>query len=162
MPLIYPERSRNIREAQFEQGGLGETLRPQVIFEQTETLGLPQNEVLEAFEVLDGRGCLNMNLSGEGHLLYLTVTNYGFGIYGRTFIPNYDSASRAVALDLVNPDRNNSNDIVEATELPAVLVEHVLRELGRRSYIGMETIGDTGLIYIHSVSLEPKRWLRES
>ena len=103
-----------------------------------------------------------MNLSGEGHLLYLTVTNYGFGMYGRTLMPNYDSAFRAVALDLVNYDRNNSNDIVEATELPAVLVEHVLRQFSRRRYIGMETIGDTGLIYIHSVFRELKRWLRES
>jgi len=141
---------------------LGDILRPQTIFEQTEKLELPQDEVLETLEVLGGRGYLRLDVSGEGHLLFLRVTDYGFGKYAGTYIPHYDSAFRSVALDLVNHDRNNSRDVVEATELPAVLVEHVLNQFDRRGYIGMQTLGDSALIYIHTISPELKRWLRDT
>ena len=149
-------------EALFQQGSIDESLRPQTIFERTEELELPQDEVLETLEVLGGRGYLSLDVSGEGHLLLLGVTDYGFDKYARTYIPNYDAAFQTVALDLVNHDRNNSREIEEATELPAVLVEHVLRQFNSRGYIGIQTVSDIATIYIDTVSPELKRWLRET
>jgi hypothetical protein len=149
-------------EAQLEQESLRDMLRPDTIIEHTEKMELPQDEVLESLEVLGGRGYLKLDESEEGHLLLLRVTNYGFGEYARTYLPGYDSAFRSVALDLVNHNRNDSRDIVKATELPAVLVEHVLNWFDSRGYIGVQTFSDIGWLFIHTISPELKRWLQNT
>ena len=94
-------------------------------------------------------------------MLALRVTDYGFGEYARFYIPDYDSAFRSVGLQLVNHDRNNSRDIAEALDRPAVLVEHTLNDLVNRRLIGARTFAE-GLMYIYKVSPELKRMLREN
>jgi hypothetical protein len=149
-------------EVLVEQGSLDESLRPQTIFERTDELELSQDEVLETLQVLGGGGYFNLNVSGEGILLLIGVTDYGFDKYARTYIPHYDAAFRTVALDLVNHDRNNSREIEGATGLPAALVEHVLRQFNRRGYIGIQTVSDIATIYIDTISPKLKRWLRKT
>jgi hypothetical protein len=146
-------------EAQLKQESLSDILKPQTIFEQAEKMEIQQDEVLETLQVLDGRGYVKLTVSAERNLLALRPTNYGFGEYARTYMPDYDSAFRTVALDLVNNDRNDSRHVVQTLGMPAVLVEHVLNEFETRGYIGMQTLG-SGVIYIHTVSPELKRWLR--
>ncbi len=148
-------------EAQLQEGSIRAIFGPQVIFEQTEEKGLPEEEVLETFEVLENRRYLKLNTSSEGYVLALRVTDYGFSEYARVYIPDYDSVFRSVALQLVNHDRNNSRDIVEVLDRPAVLIEHVLNVLANRGHIGAQTF-DGGLMFIYKVSPELKRLLRET
>jgi len=148
-------------EAQLVEGSLEVILQPEVIFEQTEKMDLHRDEVLEALEVLENRRYLILNKPLAGGVYGLRPTNYGFGEYARKYLPDYDSIFRSVALDIVNHQRNDSRQIVKALGLPAVIVEHVLNELHGRRYIGKQTMG-SGLIYIHTVSPELKRWLRDT
>ena len=92
-------------------------------------------------------------------MLALRVTDYGFGEYARLYIPDYDSAFRSVALQLVNHDKANNRDIAEALHRPAVLVEHILNGLESRGLIGAQTFAE-GPVFIYKVSPELKRLLR--
>jgi hypothetical protein len=51
---------------------------------------------------------------------------------------------------------------VKATELPAVLVEHVLNWFDSRGYIGVQTFSDISWLFIHTISPELKRWLQNT
>ncbi len=148
-------------EAQLQEHSIRSILRPRTVFERTEAMELPEDEVLETLEVLDNRGYLKVNKTAEGHLFTLMVTDDGFGEYARVHIPDYESVFRSVALQLVNHGKNNSRKIVEALDQPAVLVEHLLNVLANKGYIEAQTF-DGGLMSIYKVSPELKRMLRET
>ncbi len=148
-------------EAQLQEESIRAIFNPSTILERTEAMELPQDEVLETLEVLGNRGYLKLNTSSEGHVLALRVTDYGFGEYARSYVPDYDAVLRSVALQLVNHGKNNSQEIVEALDQPAVLVEHLLNVLANKGYIGARTF-DGGLMFIYEVSPELKRFLRET
>jgi hypothetical protein len=148
-------------EAQTETVDLRALIMTTEVFERTRVKDLPEEEVLETLEVLENRGYLELTTSAEGNVLALTVTDYGFDQYVRTYLPEYESLFRAVALEIVNHNRQTGDDIADALGRPPIIVEHIVRELDRMGYIKSQQFPG-GLVYIHGPTAELKRWLRET
>jgi hypothetical protein len=148
-------------EAQAETGDLRALITTTEVSERTRVKDLPEEEVLETLEVLVNRGYLELTTSAEGNVLALTVTDYGFDQYARTYLPEYESLFRAVALEIVNYNRQTGDDVADALGRPPIIVEHIVRELDRMGYIKSQQFPG-GLVYIHGPTTELKRWLRET
>ena len=133
---------------------------PTVIYEGAERMDLHQEQIVESMEILDGRGYLRATHTMGSKVPYaLSVTNFGFDEYARTYMPGYDSLIRAAGLQIVNHGEHLANAIAEAVDAPIVIVEHILETFEARGFAKFAR--ETGPLYISRVSPELRRWLEE-
>ena len=116
---------------------------------------------METLEVLAGERYVETKTAGEGIILFLRVTVYGFGSYARTYLPEYDSLFKSVALQIVNHERRSSEEIAQALDQPHAVVDYILNELRARGYINAQELGDGQLIIIFGPTVRLRRWLQE-
>jgi hypothetical protein len=90
-----------------------------------------------------------------------TVTDYGFDKYARAYLPDYEQLFRAVALQIVNHDKTNSQDVAETLEQPPVVVEHIFAELESKNYIKAFWASEGRAFIIQSLP-EMRRWLQSA
>ncbi len=88
-------------------------------------------------------------------------TDYGFDSYARTYLPEYDSLFKSVALQIVNHERRSSEEIAQALDQPRAVIEYILNELRARDYIKAQELGDGQLITIFGATVRLRRWLQE-
>lgn len=132
----------------------------QRVFEQTQSIEIGEQDVLESIEILEDKGYLDVTTLWGGSIAMMEVTNRGFKEYARSYIPNYDDIYRAVALEIVNRDANDVETIAKAIEQPAVVVEHVLNELDSRHLLKVKRYLSEGVV-VDAVPPGLKRWLQE-
>lgn len=133
---------------------------PQRVFDQTQTMEIGEQDVLESIKFLDEKEYLDVTTNWEGTILQMTVTDQGFKVYARSYIPDLDGIYRAVALEIANRDAKDVETIAKAIEQPAVVVEHVLNELDSRNLLKVQRYLNEGVI-IDDISAGLKRWLQE-
>ena len=132
----------------------------QRVFEQTQSIEIGEQDVLESIEILEDKGYLDVTTLWGGSIAMMEVTNRGFKEYAQSYIPNYDDIYRAVALEIVNRDANDVETIAKAIEQPAVVVEHVLNELDSRHLLKVKRYLSEGVV-VDAVPPGLKRWLQE-
>lgn len=132
----------------------------QGVFEQAQSMEIGEQDVLESVEILADKGYLDVTIPWGGNIAMMKVTDRGFKVYARSYIPDYDNIYRAVALEIVNRDAKDVGTIAKAIEQPAVVVEHVLNELDSRNLLKIQRYLSEGVV-IETVRPGLKRWLQE-
>lgn len=132
----------------------------QSIFDQTQSMEIGEEDVLESIEILEDSSYLSTTKVDSGHIVMLRVTGWGFEEYARNFLPNYDDIYKSVALEIVNRDAKDAKTIAKAIEQPEIVVDHVVRELKSRGLLKVQEFAGGGL-FIHNAPAKLKRWLRE-
>jgi hypothetical protein len=148
-------------EMEIEGGRRKGSVNPAAVLEEAERMDLHQEQIVESMEILDGRGYLRATHTMGGttpHLL--SVTNFGFDEYARTYVPGYDSLIRAVGFQIVNHGEHRVSAIAEAVDAPIVIVEHILEIFEANGFV--EFFRETGPLHISKVSPELRRWLQET
>jgi TIR domain len=148
-------------EMEIESGRRKAIVDPAAVIEQAERMDLYQDQIVESMEILDGRGYVRSTHTMGSKMPYsLSVTNFGFDKYARTYMPGYHSLIRAVGFQLVNHEEYRATAIAEAVDAPIVIVEHILEMFEANGFVGF--VRETGPLYISSVSPELRRWLQET
>ncbi len=98
-------------EPQVQTGNRCALIGPQAIIEQAEAGDIHHDETLETLEVLADGHYIETKTTAEGTIFFLWVTDYGFDSYARTYLPEYDSLFKSVALQIVNHEIRSSEEI---------------------------------------------------
>jgi hypothetical protein len=157
--LILKMSCEELLQTHEHRHSLVQPKRPEGICELAESMGIDQNTTLESLEVLDSKGYIKSGGYKGDSLLYFTVTDFGFEQYARAYLPNYDSLTRDVALQILNHNKQSSEDTAEALEQPRAVVEHIIAEFEHRNYVDLAGYATGGTLFILRVKPELKRWL---
>jgi hypothetical protein len=131
------------------------------LVEQCAQQGIAQSDVKESLQILVERGYLKLHgLQADDleHAVH-TVTDYGFGEYARTYVPDYPGLMRAVALKIVNEELRDDASIGTSLGQPRLLIDHILERFTQQGLIKpLKPLG--GGYFITQVSPELKRRLQ--
>jgi hypothetical protein len=105
-------------EAAIEENMPRIVIDPAALVEVTESLDIPREHTLESVDILDNRGYVRARRTISGVIHSFSLTDYGFGEYARTDLPDYNELFRSVALQIVNHNRQNADDIAESLVAP--------------------------------------------
>jgi hypothetical protein len=96
---------------------------------QCAIFGVGEEQLVESLEVLGRKGYFDCKVAASGDIVVLRVTVVGFGVYGRTFIRDYEGIARLVAGCFLNEGLTGSVEIAGKIRQPHLLVMHILEGL---------------------------------
>lgn len=131
---------------------------PECIFLKDEKLLVPEEELNDSLEVLDGNGYIKLIRTIGGGLMPYQITTYGFDVYANTEVQNYQGKIAAVVSAIVNEKLTSNDEIQERLSENKAIVDHILNVLENNGHIKQaQLIG--GLSHIFYVSPSLKRAL---
>ncbi len=96
------------------------------LVERLKGVGISEAEVMEAQEILEGRGMLEVyRTMGPPHVYSMYVTPMGFDLFAQKCIPQYAKLCADVGRCLVRQENMNNRSMAQALELPLRVVEHI-------------------------------------
>jgi hypothetical protein len=127
------------------------------------TQGLAKSDLVDAFEVLDQQGLIQASRVLSGGYLgtsfsHARITMLGFDLFLRHKFTNFDEMVTQIAAKIVNEGMQHGNEIVEATNYPPILVEHVA-DLFKNNDL-LKVSKSFGGYYVFNISPSLKRMLR--
>ena len=132
------------------------------LIEKASSFDVPEDEVIEALEILDQRGYHEQAriIGGGRKYSYFKITTYGFDEYARVYIPDYDSLIMSVASQILNHGKDNNKEINQVLNHPQLIIDFILDVMHNRGWIRVsKRVG--GWSIISEIYSEMKRALRE-
>ena len=121
--------------------------------------GISDDEIAESLEILDSRGFIKAQRVIGGQIPFFSITQYGFDLYVRKNINDYDLLVKEVCLKILNENLMANHQIAEATNSPIALINHILETIeDKRLVKTLKALG--GLYEVYYVSPELKRMFR--
>ncbi len=133
----------------------------QSVSTEAATLNIPEEDVIESLEVLDGRGYITFH---DGSKDSFAISEAAFELYARKHIPNYSSMVDTVLAHIVNDGITSNKELAAQTGQPSMVVNHVLKYQAHQHTIKIaESFGDVSGpdINIYDVPAETKRRFRK-
>ena len=128
------------------------------IFEEKYLQGISEESVSESFEILSNNNMLKLVRHIGSGLPYFQVSTYGFQIYAKTYIDNYDEIIKSVAYAVVNNQLDNNDEIATHIKINQFLVDHALDVLENKGYVQLaKAIG--GHVHVIRTSASLRRAL---
>lgn len=148
-------------EMEIEGGARKDLVDAQTVIGEAERMDLHRGQIAESIAILDKRGYLKaIHTVGAEMPKWLTVESVGFDEYARTYMPGYETVTKAVGFQIVNHDERSADAIAEAVDIPIVVGERILEIFEARGFV--DFFRETGPLQISRVSPELKRWLEET
>ena len=130
----------------------------QKIWEQVEKKGVPQQEFLDALELLAQENYLErgrtVGMPPPDH----KITSYGFETYAREHIPDYAEVPQKVASKIVNEEVFNNRILSEQIGTPKLVIDHILEEFELYDYVTLIK-ANAGLVEVRRFTARLKRAL---
>ena len=124
--------------------------------QQSEALSsLPEQELTDSLDVLQSEGLLHIEGSG-GPCYFVQVSTTGFQQFAKTYLPDYESTTQAVASAIMNEHIESNFDLQAKLGKGQFLINHILAAFKRQGYIELEMFG-TGRWVISTVSATMRR-----
>ena len=121
--------------------------------------GISDDEIQETLEILDSKGFIKAQRVIGGLIPFFSITRYGFDLYVRNNIHDYDLMLKEVCLRMLNENLTANHQLVEATGIRIALINHIFDTLESKGLVKtLKAIG--GLYQVYYVSPELKRMLR--
>lgn len=116
-----------------------EIISPEVLFSPESTFGISKNEVLDAIEILESQGYLEVSryIGGgkENWGCHYRVSYFGLETYAQVYHPNYPQFMERVISLIVNEGMTSNTKIKETTGESRVLIDHALDGLEMNGHI---------------------------
>lgn len=129
---------------------------PQSISEAVGSVGVPESQMLESLEFLAGRGFLEMGSALGSQISHFRITPFGMDKYAEANIENYRALIRAVALKILNEDKNSSDKISQELGQPLLLINHIMIGFSKRGFCKLSGAISTQVV-IYDVTAEFRR-----
>lgn len=110
-------------------------------------LGIPEDEMHEALEVLDQRGYIEatrFNGDNSEEIGFFKVTASGFRAYAERHVSEYTPLTNSVAALLVNDNATSSANIANTLKKPPIMIEFILDDLEIQGHVELITYGQGG------------------
>ncbi|VVP65235.1 toll/interleukin-1 receptor domain-containing protein [Pseudomonas fluorescens] len=98
---------------------------------------IPEHQLIESIEVLGEQKVFELQRFLGGELPSISLTSYGFEIYARDHIENYDELFRSVVSSIVNNQFRSFSQIKTKLNCNSFLTEHILKTLANQNYISI-------------------------
>jgi len=135
-------------------------VNPGEVFIKDNQLLLPEDELKDSLEILDGNGYIKLLRTIGGGLFQYQITTYGFDIYANQVISDYQEITASVVSSIVNDKLTSNIEIQEHLNENKVVVDHILAVLEANGHIKQaKMIG--GLSHIFYVSPSLRRALAQ-
>jgi hypothetical protein len=135
-------------------------INPTSLFLKDDKPIVPEQELADAFEMLDHGGYIELFRTIGAGLSHYTITTHGFDAYARECIPGYEGLVSDIVSALVNKGLQDNRTIAEALVLNTLLVDHVFDVLETNGHIKQaKMIG--GLRRVFNISPALRRALRQ-
>ncbi|AAM72693.1 MAG TPA: toll/interleukin-1 receptor domain-containing protein [Chlorobaculum sp.] len=133
-------------------------VNPERVFLKDDKPILPEDELKDSLEILDGGGYIKLMRTLGGGFFPYQITTYGFDVYANASIPDYQGKIAAVVSAIVNEKLMSNAKIQERLKENKIIVDHILNVLENKGHIKQsKMIG--GLSEIFNVSPSLKRAL---
>jgi len=133
-------------------------VNPGKVFLKNSTPVVPEEELKDSLEILDGEGYIKLMRAMGGGFFPYQITTYGFDAYANVAIPDYQSKVAAVVSVIVNEKLASNIEIQKRLNENQIIVDHILAVLETKGHIKQaKMIG--GLSHIHYVSPSLRRAL---
>lgn len=121
--------------------------------------GISEEQVIEAEEVLEGRGYVKVHrVMGPRHAYDLAITHYGFQQFARIGIPNFRLLCGEVERIIVRDKRTNNHAVAQELDQPIMVIEHIFGSMQKNGLIKYaESIGGGLHMDIYWMSPELRR-----
>ncbi len=129
---------------------------------QAKSRSISEEDILDALTILRERGFIEGKEFG-GNVPFsphFSITTYGFDVYARAYLPNYNALVEATAIYVLNHENSDNKSISAALQHPLLLVEHILDMLESNNLITLiKTMGRNTTVF--RVSPQLKRLLQQ-
>ena len=102
---------------------------------RVEPMGLNEDMVRESLEVLERAGYVTGHVGATW--FSFTVTRHGRDRYFRVYVPDLAGLRKRIIASLVNETWQGTLAAAEELDLPPIIVNHILGELGAQGYINV-------------------------
>lgn len=133
-------------------------LNPERVFLIDDKALIPQEELKDSLEILDGKGYIKLMRTFGGGFFPYQITTYGFDAYANTAVPDYQGKIAAVVSAIVNERLTSNEEIQERLKENRVIIDHILSVLESDGHIKQARMCG-GLSEIINVSPSLKRAL---
>jgi len=108
----------------------------QALVERLRDGGITEADIMEAQQVLEGRGLLQVRRTlGQPHVYGMMVTLRGFDVFAHACIPDYAKLCADVGLCLVRQEHWNNHSMAHALQLPLRVVDHIFEAFQHNGFI---------------------------
>ncbi len=125
------------------------------------SLNIPEEQVIESLEVLEGRRYIQFHDSAKDSF---AIPDRTFEIYAQSSIPGYSTLVETVLAHIVNDGITNNKELTAQVHQPPMVVNHILKYQDAQGAIKIaETFGDASgpAIDVWDVPAETKRRFRK-
>ncbi len=124
-------------------------------------VGVTEAEIMEAQEILEGRGLLEVSRTiGPPYVYSMKVTPMGFDQFAHKCIPDYTKLCADVGRCLVRQEHMNNRSMAQTLNQPLRVIEHIFEALQHNGLIKYaESIGGGLHMDVYWVSPELRRQL---
>lgn len=120
---------------------------------------ISDENIIESLGILDSRGFIKVTRAINGHIPFFSISNYGFDLFLRNNISDYDLLEQEVCLKILN-DKLMSNFLIsEALNMPIIITNHIMESLDGKKLVNITKSLD-GRFQIYYISPEFKRIFR--
>lgn len=126
------------------------------ILPQAKSLDIDEENFSDTLQILYEGGYIEDRFGAN-----FKITVYGFEEYARTYIKDYDSIIRSVALQIINSGRTDNESILAVLDQPMMIINHVLEFLDSQGYFELHKWA-SGKYTITNISPKLKRWLNQT
>lgn len=129
----------------------------QAVITEAAAFNIPEEQVIESLEVLDGRHFIKFHDSAHDSF---AIPVHSFERYAQSFIPEYTALTNTVLSNIVNDNITNNKLLAAQVNQPRMIVDHILKYQGSQHVLKItEVMG--GDIDVWDVPTETKRRYRK-
>lgn len=132
-------------------------LSPSDIIDSQDELTFTEQQINDSLEILEKNNCINVSWYISGDCNY-KITNYGFDLYAKAYLPTYPSIMNELISLIVNKNILSNTELQSETKGSIYLINHILELLESKDYISLIKYMD-GSIDIEHVSAGLRRSL---
>lgn len=133
-------------------------INPGNVFLREGRLHLPDQELKDALEVLDGEGYIKLVRDMVSSLFSYDITTLGLETYANAYIPNYQETIVALISAIVNKNMENNIELQQELNIPKMLLDHILDVLEAKSFLSQKKLSQ-GFSQLSNVSPALRRFL---
>jgi len=138
----------------LDQGN--EWIHSQKLIEAVHKQEIAEQQLIDCLSILDELHYIEAKAEIGARISFFRLTPYGFEIYARYSLPNFDNLVTRVLISIVNESSSSNEDLARDLGEPKILVDFALDIMATRGLFKV-TKAMGGHAFVHNVTVEAKR-----
>ncbi len=111
-------------------------IEPEMLFNKMLEYKLHKNDILESVVILYENSYFDkLHRVLSGNIIGWQISNYGFEVFAKNCIENYDLIQKKIVALIVNEKVSDLNTLYKITNIPKMIIRHILENLENQNLI---------------------------